>query len=50
MIGDSLRSDVFGALRSGMDGCWFNWRGEENTRGILPTYTIADLTELSRFL
>ena len=46
MIGDSLRSDVLGGARSGMDTCWFNTRGESLLPSISPTFSIGCLSEL----
>ena len=50
MIGDSLSSDVAGALHMGIDACWYNPWGKENTTQIQPTYTIRDLNELLTIL
>ncbi len=50
MIGDSLYSDVAGAKAAGMDGCWFNPRGEKNTTAFLPDYEIRALQELKNLL
>ncbi|MBQ7923825.1 MAG: HAD-IA family hydrolase [Clostridia bacterium] len=50
MIGDSLRSDVFGAKSVGMDGCWFNPERRENTTAIIPDYEISDIEQLHTFL
>lgn len=46
MVGDSLQSDIAGAIAYGMDACWLNRPGRENGSGILPTFTIRSLTEL----
>lgn len=46
MVGDSLSSDIAGAVAYGMDTCWLNRGGRENTSGIQPTFTIRTLTEL----
>ena len=50
MIGDSLSSDILGAAQAGMDTCWFNTRGHENTTGVLPTYQIEKLSDLKKLL
>lgn len=50
MIGDSLSSDVAGALGAGIDACWYNPLGKENTTQIQPTYTIKNLDELLTIL
>lgn len=46
MVGDSLSSDIVGAIEYGMDACWLNRDGRENTSGIAPAYTIRTLAEL----
>ncbi len=46
MIGDSLSSDICGAIQSGMDSCWLNRRGVKNDTGLIPTYEIKSLKEL----
>ena len=46
MVGDSLSSDIAGAVAYGMDACWLNRDGRENTSGIQPTFTIRTLAEL----
>lgn len=46
MVGDSLSADISGAIEYGMDACWLNRDGRENTSGIVPTYTIRTLREL----
>lgn len=46
MVGDSLSSDIAGAIAYGMDACWLNRDGRENTSPIQPTFTIRTLTEL----
>lgn len=46
MVGDSLSSDIAGAIAYGMDACWLNRDGRENTSEIQPTFTIRTLTEL----
>ena len=45
VVGDSLTSDIKGAVNAGLDSCWFNPLGGE-AKGITPTYTIRALTEL----
>lgn len=45
-IGDSQRSDVYGAQMAGMKGVWLNRRSEKLKAGISPDYVITDLREL----
>ena len=46
MIGDSLSSDIAGAIAVGMDCCWFNPTHTERNAPFAPNYEIADLCEL----
>lgn len=46
IIGDSLAADIRGGNDFGIDTCWINRAGLENTSGITPTYTIVHLNEL----
>ncbi|MEJ8302472.1 YjjG family noncanonical pyrimidine nucleotidase [Saccharibacillus sacchari] len=46
IVGDSLSSDIRGGHNYGIDTCWYNPGGLENTSGIVPTYEITSLTEL----
>ncbi len=45
VVGDSLSSDIKGAVDFGLDSCWFAPKGGEPV-GITPTYTIRSLYEL----
>ena len=49
MVGDSLESDVKGAVGAGMDAVWFNRRGETAPDG-LPLREIAELPQLLKLL
>lgn len=46
MIGDSLSSDMAGAIAAKMDCCWYNPSGTENKTAIQPTYEIDRLSAL----
>jgi 2-haloacid dehalogenase len=50
MVGDSLSSDIAGALAAGHDACWFNedhgHRRRPEPEGVVPTYTISTLGEV----
>jgi len=46
MVGDSLSSDIEGAVRYGIDSCWFNPSGKRNGTSFRPTYEINTLREL----
>jgi FMN phosphatase YigB (HAD superfamily) len=50
IIGDSLSSDIQGGVNFGIDTCWFNPKGKALSGGIIPTYEIRRLTELSGIL
>ena len=50
MVGDSLSSDIAGANGVGMDGCWYNPRGEENRTSVQPKYEIQTLQALTEIL
>lgn len=50
LIGDSLGSDIKGALDAGIDCVWFNPKGKENTVCGDPAYEIADIRDLLRLL
>ncbi len=46
VIGDSLTSDIDGAIVSGIDSCWFNlFDCDKNGRE--PTYTVNKLSEIN---
>lgn len=46
MVGDSLSSDIKGGQNFGIDTCWFNIKGIENSSDIKPTYEIKNILEL----
>lgn len=50
LIGDSLTSDIKGGINAGIDTCWYNPAGIENTKGIKADFEIADLMELKEIL
>lgn len=50
VIGDSLNSDIKGGINYGLDTCWFNPMGKDNTSGLQPTYEIRTLRELMEVL
>lgn len=49
VIGDTLSSDISGAVAAGIDSCWYNPR-HEVADGIRPTYTVYRLDELESIL
>lgn len=50
VVGDSLSSDIKGGINAGIDTCWYNPTGVENTTGITPTYEIRSLDELYKIV
>jgi 2-haloacid dehalogenase len=51
MVGDSLVSDIQGAVNFGMDSCWLNGSGKPvPPEGPQPTYEIGSLAELRQLL
>ncbi len=44
MVGDSMNSDIIGAINYEIDSCWFNPNHRETKQK--PTYTISNLKEL----
>ena len=46
VIGDSLTSDIDGAISSGIDSCWFDLFGG-NADGREPTYTVNKLSGIN---
>ena len=50
VLGDSLTSDMQGAVNAGIDACWFNPRGKENVRRLPIRYEIRSLDEVDDIL
>ena len=50
IIGDSLSSDIKGAVNCGIDSCYFSPSGKLPTGNIQPTYTITKLSQLHNIL
>lgn len=46
VVGDGLNSDIRGGGNAGLDTCWYNPAGTENTTGLHPTYEIRTLADL----
>lgn len=49
VIGDSLTSDIDGAINSGIDCCWYNRKGI-GSEGREPTYTVEDILSVETVL
>ncbi len=50
MIGDNLKSDILGGIKSGIDTCWLNPKGLANETDIRPTFELQSVTELESIL
>jgi HAD superfamily hydrolase (TIGR01549 family) len=50
IIGDSLTADIAGGNNAGIDTCWYNEHGIENSTDIEPTYEVKHLSEILRFV
>lgn len=50
IIGDSLSSDIKGAVNCGIDSCYFSPSGKLPTGNIQPTYTITKLSQIHDIL
>ena len=50
MVGDSLRSDVAGAKRAGLDACWFNPLKKPFDGEVQPDFSVCRLDELLQIL
>lgn len=50
MLGDSLSSDIGAAANAGVDACWYNPKGQQNTKGLPVRYEIRDLDEVDAIL
>ena len=50
MLGDSLSSDIGAAANAGVDACWYNPKGQANTKGLPVRYEIRDLDEVDAIL
>lgn len=49
VVGDSLSSDIDGAINYGFDCCWYN-RNSSDRCGRTPTYEISDITQIEAIL
>jgi 2-haloacid dehalogenase len=46
VIGDRLEADIVGAMRYGIESCWFNPSRLANVSYATPTYEVANLRDL----
>ena len=50
VVGDRLQSDIKGGLNAGLDTCWVNFDGVENTTNIKPKYEVRDYMQLKNII
>ena len=50
VIGDSLTSDMLGAVNAGMDSIWYNPGHAENPEHLPITYEAANYADILRIL
>ena len=50
VVGDSLTSDIRGAINAGLRSCWYDPKGLPPRPDIVPDHTIRDLAELPPLL
>ena len=50
IVGDSLTSDMQGGNNAGIVCCWYNPKGNKNTRGLRIDYEIKNLYELKKII
>lgn len=50
VIGDSLTSDIKGAVLSGLDSVWFHPSHKKNSTDIIPTYEASSFSQLLAIL
>lgn len=49
MIGDSIATDIMGAINAGMDSIYFK-RNNSNSYEVIPTYTVTSLDQIKNIL
>lgn len=50
LIGDSLTSDMKGAVNAGISSCWYNPKKKENTSGLIPDYEIDSIWKIKEII
>lgn len=50
LVGDSLSSDIKGAMNAGLPSVWLNLFGAELSEGYSPDYIISDIREVKNIL
>ena len=46
IVGDSLTSDIQGGNNTGILCCWYNPKGQKNTKELCIDYEVKDLLEI----
>lgn len=46
VVGDSISSDIKGAVQAGLTSCWYNPKAEENKSIYIPNYEIRNLWDV----
>ena len=50
IVGDSLTSDMQGGNNAGIVCCWYNPKGNKNTKGLRIDYEIKNLNEVKEII
>lgn len=50
IVGDRLDTDIMGASQFGIDSCWFNPLRTTNNSQVVPTFEVAQLSEIAAHL
>lgn len=50
VIGDSLTSDIKGAVNAGLDSIWIRQKGETPSEDCLPTYIIDSMEDITKYI
>lgn len=50
IVGDSLTSDMQGGNNAGIICCWYNPKGDRNTKGLRIAYEVKNLNEINEIL
>lgn len=50
VVGDSLSSDIKGAINAGLDCVWYDPKGSAAPEGMNITYTVSDLAEIENIV
>ncbi len=50
IVGDNFSSDITGGINAGIDTCWFNPDGNNNSTDMEPDFEITDLIDLKQIV